>query len=510
MSLIKDGKIYRTSEEQLLHLTEKHLEQVSFNENVSKKLQELTVASNLGGYNIVRYAFSTGNSFKITNCSAVNASDLGRLDAGDFVVFNSFNPEDIPAYGFVKTDKTINLIFEGDYIEKRGTLICSKMGTTIGIDFNIEMSYGLATSLISLDANNHKKQVFTVLNDMNYNCKTQYVSYDVNGDNKYEFKYIGVDRKGEDGRSVYAANADDYFTVKNLIKTGDIIIAATDIPYIANDETKEYGVRAGDVLQYSYNDYFIFKGSIRGSKGEDGKNGINGINGDNGAPGPKGEDGKDGQSLDIKSALLNNEAELPLFDEANVGDAYRVINISGSVVSYDLYFKASDGTDWSIQPNWGGVPGPAGKDGVIITSATVDNDGRLFITLSNEKTINCGVVKGKDGINGINGENGSDGTQTLKFVKLMYGYASTLVIATLLLPYGVNIITYLNLISWLKSKGKDAVVTAYPAQGVANGFPVIGCHVTDDILYIDSVNGTSISSVSLPTSTSFSIEEYEK
>lgn len=40
-----------------------------------------------------------------------------------------------------------------------------------------------------------------------------------------------------------------------------------------------------------------------------------------------------------------------------------MINTSGSVVTYDLYFKAYNGTDWDIQPNWGGVKGEKGDRG---------------------------------------------------------------------------------------------------------------------------------------------------
>ena len=159
MSLIKDGKVYRTPEEQLLHLTKKHLEQVSFNKNVSKKLQELTVASNLGGYNMVRYSFSEMESFSISGCSVKNSSDLEYLVVGDFVVFNSFNPDDIPAYGIVKEDKTINFIFNGDYAGSRAVLTCCKNGSgSSGIEFDVSMKYGKATSLGLLNANDYKKQ----------------------------------------------------------------------------------------------------------------------------------------------------------------------------------------------------------------------------------------------------------------------------------------------------------------------------------------------------------------
>lgn len=393
MSLIKDGKIYRTSEEQLLHLTEKHLEQVEFNKNVSQKLQELTVASNLGGYNLVRYSFSNIESFSIQSCSAHYPRDLDFFRAGDFVVLNSFNADDIPAYGIVKEDKTIDFIFNGDYAENRSMLICCKAGTDYGPDFDIVMKYGMATNLMSLNANDYKKQVFTVLHDINYGCRTQYVSYDVNGDGKYEFIYIGVDQNGKDGRSIYAISNDTYNSVKNVLRVGDLVVVSDAISSIINHKTKIAGATSGDVLEFVSGDEFIFKCSIlgpigprgeKGEKGEQGIQGIQGVQGIQGIQGIQGEKGKDGDGLDIKTGILSSASRLPLFAEAEVGDAYRVINTSGSVVSYDLYFKASNGNDWDIQPNWGGVKGekgdrgeegPQGVQGVQGAQGPKGNDG---------------------------------------------------------------------------------------------------------------------------------------
>lgn len=373
MALIKDGKVYRTVEEQLLHLTEKHLEQVSFNENVSKKLQELTVASNLGGYNIVRYSFSALESFSISGCSIKYSSDLVFLSAGDFVVFNSFNPDDIPAYGIVKEDKTIDFIFNGDYAENREVLMCCKnVNGNSGVYFDVSMKNGRATSLDLLDANNHKKQVFTVLHDLDYGCKTQYVSYDVNGDGRYEFIYIGVDQNGKDGRSIYAISNDTYESVKNILRVGDLVIVSDAILSIINHKTKVAGATSGDVLEFVSGDEFIFKCSIlgptgprgqKGEKGEQGIQGVQGVQGIQGMQGIQGEKGKDGDRLDIKSGILSNPSQLPQFSSAEIGDAYRIVNTSGSIVSYDLYFKASNGTDWDIQPNWGGVKGDKGDKG---------------------------------------------------------------------------------------------------------------------------------------------------
>ena len=50
-----------------------------------------------------------------------------------------------------------------------------------------------------------------------------------------------------------------------------------------------------------------------------------------------------------------------------------------------------------------------GKDGAGIVKTEINDIGELVITLSDGKTLNAGVVKGKDGVDGINGENGKDG-----------------------------------------------------------------------------------------------------
>lgn len=61
-----------------------------------------------------------------------------------------------------------------------------------------------------------------------------------------------------------------------------------------------------------------------------------------------------------------------------------------------------------------GVPGKDGKDGVGIKSISVNENGRLLITLSNDIVIDCGVVKGAngaDGTQGLQGEKGDQGEQ---------------------------------------------------------------------------------------------------
>lgn len=56
-----------------------------------------------------------------------------------------------------------------------------------------------------------------------------------------------------------------------------------------------------------------------------------------------------------------------------------------------------------------GVDGKDGDDGVSVQSATVNGNGRLILTLTNGKTIDCGVAKGADGQQGPKGDQGIQG-----------------------------------------------------------------------------------------------------
>ncbi len=56
-----------------------------------------------------------------------------------------------------------------------------------------------------------------------------------------------------------------------------------------------------------------------------------------------------------------------------------------------------------------GENGINGQDGIGIKDISVNSEGKLIIVLSNNSTIDCGVVKGQDGANGINGKDGKNG-----------------------------------------------------------------------------------------------------
>ena len=369
MALIKDGNIYRTPEEQLMHLTEKHLEQLAINEQLLGDVQKLIVASNLGGYNIVRKAFSVIQSYKLSNVELLN---LQRFPAGDFVTFETFNPDDIPAYGIVNPDGTVNLLFRGDYVNHFSSVKVVSRKHNVEANVGIILIESQCTSLRDISPNDHKKQVFTVLSDDAYNCRTQYVSYDVNGDDNYEFVYIGVDKNGKDGRSIYSASNSDYQTVKSQLKTGDLLLLASHIDGISDIDNQNRVFKAGDVVEFLSDNNYRFKCCIMGPKGEQGAQGVQGPQGEQGATGPQGPAGLTGATgpkgdvgpaFRIRGDILSSTSFLPNFEEAAEGDAYIVLDINASVASYNLYFKGYDSSEWTFIPNWGGEKGEKGDTG---------------------------------------------------------------------------------------------------------------------------------------------------
>ena len=96
-----------------------------------------------------------------------------------------------------------------------------------------------------------------------------------------------------------------------------------------------------------------------GATGPQGPAGPQGPQGIQGEQGPKGDTGENGTSLNIHAEVITDPANLPDFSTAQINDAY-VVQTS---TSYDLYFKATDGTIWTIITNWGGVQGPQGETG---------------------------------------------------------------------------------------------------------------------------------------------------
>lgn len=475
MSLIKDGNVYRTEYEQIVHLTKKHLEQLNINENVSKQLQELGIAANLGGYNLVRFSFQkSGIFYKLKNAIINIPVSPTTEEEGDFVEFTNGKPDEIPAYGYFINNHQIELYFSGDFKEAYNSIKAYNITKNITYNITLNDAFDIfeGTSLLDYDPNNVKKQVFNVLTDIIYfNAKTQYVSFDVNSDNKYNFIYIGNVKDGENGKSVYTiSNISDYNNIVNTLIPGDTLLCGNNITI------NNVNYSNGSLLQFNSINEIIFKGNIRGSSGKDyiflknvqsvdfvidniyinanelsrypenftteyvignvydtqnnswlvnyqiignagtsdtyelkpisynkttGIQGPIGPIGPRGPEGPQGIQGPSGITLSLQTGLYNSPSDLPEFSSVPVFNAYRVQNTSGTIVTTDLYFKTEGATDWDIQENWGGIPGPQGpqgpqgEPGVSPTLSIIVNDSQM--TSGSDSVVPGGFISFKPG-----------------------------------------------------------------------------------------------------------------
>lgn len=413
MGLIKDGKIYRTEYEQIVHLTEKHEEQLTINENLSREIANVSVAANEGGYNLVRFSFEkSGTFYRVTGTHLVTSLEGS---SGDYFEITSGKPEDIPAYGFYFEGRgaegcVIRMSFAGDFTENYSTLTIKNITKgTVDRNLSVALSPFAGTALTDYNANENKKQLFNVINDLSYGGRTQYASFDLNRDGIYNFVYIGSLSNGKDGASVYSVTNETFDAIHSIMKQHDTVLVCSDTPNISFLP----GAVLGDIYEYQDYQTFVKVGNIRGPKGEKGvkgdtgatgATGPQGATGATGATGPKGEQGEPGQSLRIHDGIKANPAELPAFSTTVVADAYVVINTSGAVATYDLYYHAIDGSDWSILPNWGGVPGPQGPQGATgATGATgpagpagVASPGDITALVEGSEYISVGVNEAGD------------------------------------------------------------------------------------------------------------------
>lgn len=372
MGLIKDGKVYRTEYEQIVHLTKKHEEQLTINANLSDELARVSMAANQGGYNLVRFSFEKSGTFYRLSDEFIDITLTAS--EGDYFELSTGKPEDIPAYGFFDSTNPVSgnrirISFKGDFTENYTTLTLTNI--TKGIkneSLAVRMSTFGGTALTDYNANENKRQLFNVIDDLAYGGRTQYVSFDLNRDGVYNFVYVGSVRDGKDGASVYSATNETFDAILPIMKQHDTVLITSATPAIP----KLPDAVLGDIYEYVGYENLVKVGNIRGPKGEQGvkgdtgatgATGPQGATGATGATGPKGDKGEPGQSLRIHDGIKSTPEELPIFSTTLVADAYVVLNTSGAVATYDLYYHAIDGNDWSILPNWGGVPGPAGPQG---------------------------------------------------------------------------------------------------------------------------------------------------
>lgn len=396
MALYKDDKVYRTYEEQVDHLTEAHREQLVFNDNINARVNDLAIGTGIGGQNLVRFAFEKSGTFYRLAAGQIAVQLPGTEN--DYFEIRSGDPNDIPAYGYYVSEYVVAIAWQGDFTQQYSQLTLRNVTTGQEWEsaFNFEAFTG--TSLADYNANECKNQVFNVISDLAYNAPTQYASFDLNRDDVYNFVFIGLNPKGQDGKSLYVVNNNNIVSIVNQLTALDSIVFAVD-------NTTQYvdaNAKAGDIYTYAGNGNWTKQGSIKGAAGAQGAQGVQGIQGIQGeqgiqgiqgATGAQGEPGKDGITLKIFTGTYSSVSELPVFSTTSIGDAYRVLESNVGTIVYDLYFHAEGGITWDVVPNWGGIKGEKGDKGDTGAQGVQGIQG----------------VQGEQGVQGIQGEKGEKG-----------------------------------------------------------------------------------------------------
>lgn len=398
MALYKDENVYRTYEEQIDHLTKAHREQLTLNADIYNRLNTIDVSSGIGGQNLTRFAFEKqGTFYRLANKQIIidlvgNKNDYFEIRSGD--------KNDIPAYGYYISSNIIVVSYPGDFTQQYSKLILRNVTSQKELEISFELESFTGSSLLDYDATSLPNQVFNVLSDLAYNAPTQYASFDLNRDGVFSFVYLGINPKGQDGKSIYTVNNSIISSIVNLAAVGDSVVFGEDNTTSLIDAN----AKIGDMYTFNGNGVWLKTGNIRGLKGDKGDKGEKGEQGIQGIPGAQGVAGKNGEkgdkgdpgdnALTIYTGTYQSASELPPFPATNVGDAFRVQNLSNGYLTYDLYYHAMDGTTWDISPNWGGLKGDKGDKG---------DKGEQGIQ---------GVqgIQGPQGIQGEKGDKGDDGT----------------------------------------------------------------------------------------------------
>jgi len=147
----------------------------------------------------------------------------------------------------------------------------------------------------------------------------------------------------------------------------------------------------GKALVYQGNGTFAYDGNIVGPTGPTGPQGEQGIQGETGSQGIQGEPGV---TIDTAAVDNNGYLQITLTDDT-------VIN-AGNVVG-----PKGDQGDQGVQ-GIQGETGNTGDPGLNISSATVNGNGELIITLSDNSTVNAGYVVGPQGEQGAAGSGSGD------------------------------------------------------------------------------------------------------
>lgn len=414
------------------------------NSELNDRLGRIEANANLGGANLVRFAFNRDGNYYY-NILGFSVTVPSGWNEGDHIEITSINENDIPAYGYVR-DGNIQLQFKGDFIEQYTTLIAvnTKNGSYVNIT-SISWGIFLGTSLLDIDPQTHKSQIVNVLKDvLRDDQPTQYVSFDLNNDGIWSWVYVGTSgRDGNDGANVYSCLTEsDFNLLKPKLKVGDsVLFTGSFSDYDIGDIYK--------VLSISPALTIAFNGNIRGPKGDKGEKGDKGkealsnksvigidefetgkivsqtitnfnrtpdvgdifvspiLTSDNksyigvfiveeisstvsckllngvettGIQGPIGEKGDSGIGMIPKEGIWTI-GTLPPFESTEVGDAYVVLDTSGPTNTYTLYYHGEGATDWTVVDNWAGIPGPAPT--ISITSTPLPPGSTSYATLTN-------------------------------------------------------------------------------------------------------------------------------
>jgi hypothetical protein len=274
MPIMQDGNVYRTFEEQLIHLTNAHRNQLVINEDLRKELSDISTASNLGGFNLVRFAFNREGvfyRFEKNQLMNFNSIELSGSQIGDYFEIHTGNVKDIPAYGYLEskgaTQSILNvrIAFGGDFTVGSQAYRVINITRRLTYVINLFATPFAGTWLYDNNPNDYKKQLFNVISDLDFNgVQTQYTSFDLNGDGIFNFVFIGTLRNGTDGFSVYATNGDDFDDVLTKIIANDLLIIGGITPQINSYMTN---AKIGDIWIYNIDSTFAYKGNIRGHRG---------------------------------------------------------------------------------------------------------------------------------------------------------------------------------------------------------------------------------------------------
>lgn len=236
------------------------------------RVQQLEAGSNLGGANLVRFAFTksqTSDFYKINTFTITIPSDWQE---GNFVEFHNENILDIPAYGYI-VNGLIELQFLGDYTSPVTELLGINTNTgTKAVITNIGTASFNGTSLLDIDSQTHKNQIVNILTDLDRGGTTsQYVSFDLNSDGIWSWIYIGASgRDGQNGTKIFSiATAEQLTLALSQASIGDIFLfGASNLIYPIGDLQKITALTP--LVTYEY------VGNILGPQGIQGVQGIQG------------------------------------------------------------------------------------------------------------------------------------------------------------------------------------------------------------------------------------------